>query len=166
MGPVTPGSPQSDKAPLNLPQLAPQGDATTILAVAPNIQQMNSGEPPATPLRVDVAIKCSVDVFYFSVPYDLSFVLVEPAPQAISKETFGSRWSSASDAQKMATRGTLQSQVSPDQLKQRLRTYYTLFVAQQEDERVAYMYFASCTCNNIYICCEIGLQRNAPGVQL
>lgn len=55
-----------------------QGESRTcMILVVPNMQA--SQDPPGNPLTIDVAIKCSLDIWYFKMFFDLSAVLVADA---------------------------------------------------------------------------------------
>ena len=57
---------------LNVPVILPGGSEETVVDMVPN--QLLSDKPG--PLVLQVALKCSLDVFYFTVPFELSVALV------------------------------------------------------------------------------------------
>jgi len=153
-------APASD---LQLPELAPNGGvANTTLVIVPN--SLNSGAPPSMPLYLEVAVKTSVDVFYFSVGYDLSAVLANDG--AVSQDIFRDIWGRVPPEQKARTVGQLSQRVNPEQVIGRMRQYFCYFVAQREAQDSVYMYFSAMTINRLEVYMELGLQRDGTGVQL
>mmetsp|Transcript_64637 Transcript_64637/g.116295 ORF Transcript_64637/g.116295 Transcript_64637/m.116295 type:complete len:943 (-) Transcript_64637:47-2875(-) len=150
-------------APLQMPEVQPNGGtAQTLLVLAPN--QLLSGAAPASPLHLEVAIKTNVDVFYFSVGYDLSAVLVEGGP--VAKEAFQQTWQSLSQDRKTMCRGQFGQKVTPEMVVERLRQYYCYTVVQTQGQDMEIIYFSSATANQLTVFAELSLQRSGPGVQL
>merc|ERR1740120_297479 len=77
-------------AALQVPDLAPGSTAEVAVPIAAGA--LSSGTAPANPLFLQVAIKNSLDVFYFNVPFDLSVVLVKNADA--NRDRFTQLWQS------------------------------------------------------------------------
>lgn len=150
-------------ADVQLPELAPNGgNANTMLQIVPN--SLNSGTPPSMPLYLEVAVKTNLDIFYFSVGYDLSAVLAADGP--VGQDVFRDIWGRVPQEQKARTVGNLTSRVSPQQIAGRMKQYFCYMVAQREDASGAYMFFSAMTINRLEVYMELGLQRDGTGVQL
>lgn len=145
-------------------ELSPNGGlAQTTIPLNPNV--LNSGQPPTQPLVLQCAIRCSVDIFYFNVPYELSVVLMGTEPA--SKEMFGEAWKRISEArQAVTTVGQAQQIVPPERALEVFRMYRIHHVARREGNDSVHLYFSTCTVNRLAVFCELGLQQSAPGVQL
>jgi AP-1 complex subunit beta-1 len=52
--------------------------------------RLNSGTPPGEQLTIQIAVRTSIDIFYFVVPFDLHVVLVKPA--GIDRSNFAGSW--------------------------------------------------------------------------
>jgi AP-1 complex subunit beta-1 len=153
----------SNTADLSLPELAPNGGtANTVLPIAPN--SANSGTPPPNPLYLEVALKTNIDVFYFSLGFDLSAVLNDSGP--VSQDSFRDIWGRLPPDKKVRTVGQLSQPVTPEMLKSRMRQYFCYFVVQREAQDGLYMYFSCSTSNRFQVYAEISLQPNGPGIQL
>merc|ERR1719265_2787419 len=153
----------ANAAELSLPELAPNGGtAKTVLNLAPN--QANSGTPPSHPLILEIAMKTSLDIFYFNIPFDLSAILQDSGP--VSQDSFRDVWGRLAPERKARTVGQLSQPVTPEMLIGKLRQHWVFHVAQREAPDCLYLYFSCCTSNRFQIYCEFGLQKNGPGIQL
>jgi AP-1 complex subunit beta-1 len=120
----------------------------------------SSGTPdssvPSVPLLIQIAVKCSLDVFYFQCPCMFSVVLVESG--RLSKEDFKSVWSSTEGEFSHSIQNINASHKAPDDLQRRLELNNVFFIAgrlNESNENV--MYFSSKSCNNVTVLCEIRL---------
>lgn len=150
-------------AELQVADIAPGGTASTTLLIAPNKTNV-SGSAPSNPLYLEVALKTSLDVFFFNVGFDLSAVLADSGP--VSQDTFKGTWERIPPDQKMKSVGQLAQRVTPDMLKARMKQYFCYFIIGREDATTEYAYFCATTSNNFQIFCEIGLQKQGPLLQL
>lgn len=156
-------------APLQLPEVAPGGGtASTTVVLTPN--QINSNTPPTNPPVLQVAVKCSLDVFIFLVPFDLSAVLLERAQDAeeqeAQKEEFKQVWQRVGEQRQAVCVGQTQMHVTAEQVVARMRQYLCYSVARREVNQVDFLYFSAKTSNQLSVFCELALQQNANGVKL
>jgi len=151
-------------SPLQLGEIAPNGNARTTLPIVPN--QLTSGSPPSPPLYLEVAIRNSVDVFYFSVGYDLSVVLVDREP--MPTEIFGQRWGLIPQDQKLRCIGEWPANFVPsqEQLIHRMRQFHVGCVTIQENPGSQLLYFSAVTINNLTVMCELALAQSSNSLQL
>jgi len=150
---------------LQLPEVAPNGGtAQTLLNMAPNSQSQLSGQPPANPLYLEVAIKTNLDIFYLSIGYDLSAVLMDGGP--VAQAAFQQTWQQVPAEKKARVLGQFGQGITPEMLIPRMRQYYVYFVTQMASPSADVLYFSASTTNRITIFCELSLQRGATGVQL
>eukprot|EP00929_Paragymnodinium_shiwhaense_P078935 TRINITY_DN4096_c1_g1_i1.p1 TRINITY_DN4096_c1_g1~~TRINITY_DN4096_c1_g1_i1.p1 ORF type:complete len:921 (+),score=259.62 TRINITY_DN4096_c1_g1_i1:125-2887(+) len=153
--------------PLQLGDAGPGGgQSQTTLILEPN--RAPSNQPPSNPLYVEVALKANMagaapEVWYFSVPYDLSCVLEPcgPAPQ----DRFQQFWQSVPPEGKTRAMGQLSAPVSMDQIKDRCKQYFLYTVHQTSRQDADTLYLSALTINKIAIYCELMVQRGGPGVQ-
>merc|ERR1719272_1245859 len=75
-------------AALACPDLAPGQSTEVSLAMTPGTLLSNTA--PTNPLFLQIAIKNSLDIFYFNVPFDLSAVMVEGG--GVAKDLFTQVW--------------------------------------------------------------------------
>ncbi|OEH73925.1 beta adaptin protein [Cyclospora cayetanensis] len=144
--------------PLTLPVLAPGTSADTVLTVLPN--QLNSNSPPTSPLFIQVAVKCSLDIFYFSVSYSLAEVLEERGP--IHKELFRQHWQALGEAKQGSTTRQLAKPLSPQDATSLLKQQRVFLVAQRATDTYDAIYFSAVTTNNLLVLLELSMQRGSP----
>lgn len=149
-------------APLNLPTIAPGAAAETTLPVVPN--QLNSNTPPTLPLVLQMAVKCSLDIFYFSVPYSVSDVLEDRGP--IHKELFRQQWQALGEAKQAAFMGMAQRPLGAQETTRLLKPKRVNLVAQRAAESYDALYYSAVTTNNLLVLLEISLQKGAQGVKV
>jgi len=150
---------------LQLPEVAPNGGtAQTLLNIVPNSQSQLSGQPPANPLYLEVAIKTNLDIFYLSIGYDLSAVLMDGGP--VAQAAFQQTWQQVPAEKKARVLGQFGQGITPEMLIPRMRQYYVYFVTQLAGPAADALHFSATTTNKITIFCELSLQRGATGVQL
>ncbi|KAL8448607.1 hypothetical protein Emag_003922 [Eimeria magna] len=149
-------------APLSLSTIAPgaAGDAT--LPVVPN--QLNSNTPPTLPLTLQMAVKCSLDIFYFSVPYSVAEVLEDRGP--IHKELFRQHWQALGEAKQAVFMGAAQQPLNTHDATQLLKVRRVNLVAQRAADTYDVLYYSAVTTNNLLVLLELSLQRGAQGVKV
>ncbi|CAE7833423.1 BETAC-AD [Symbiodinium sp. CCMP2592] len=145
--------------PLQMEQVAPNGTAKALLPLTPNKLQ---GTPPALPLYLEVAIKSSVDIFYFNVPYDLSAVLMDSGP--VPKDDFQRVWQNQS-VQKAMSQGAFAQRVTPEMAAARLQQYFCYVVVKTQGQEADSLYISCTTTNKLTVYCELSLQKGGPGVR-
>ena len=133
--------------------LGPRSSAMDIGVLAPNatvdtkvyldVNKLNSGAPPSDQqLSVQVAVRTSLDIFYFVVPFDLHVVL-EKGKAGIDANNFLASW----EALKASERSVLVKPCPVDRLRPRLY--------QGGLSHVANDWFAGITCNRLVVLCQI-----------
>jgi len=145
--------------PLQIEQVPPNGTAKALLPLSPNKLQ---GTQPALPLYLEVAIKTSVDIFYFNVPYDLSAVLMDNGP--VPKDDFQRIWQNQSVSKAMC-QGAFAQRVTPEMVASRMQQYFCYVVAKTQGPQVDSLYVSCTTTNKITVYCELSLQKGGPGVR-
>ncbi|CAE7938510.1 Ap1b1 [Symbiodinium necroappetens] len=143
----------------DLLEVAPNGTAKALLPLTPNKLQ---GTPPALPLYLEVAIKSSVDIFYFNVPYDLSAVLMDSGP--VPKDDFQRVWQNQS-VQKAMSQGVFAQRVMPEMVAARLQQYFCYVVVKTQGQEADSLYISCTTSNKLTVFCELSLQKGGPGVR-
>ncbi|KAL8432892.1 hypothetical protein ACSSS7_004295 [Eimeria intestinalis] len=149
-------------APLSLPTIASGATAEASLPVVPN--QLNSNTPPTLPLTLQIAVKCSLDIFYFSVPYSVAEVLEDRGP--IHKELFRQHWQALGEAKQAAFMGAAQQPLNTQDATQLLKLCRVNLVAQRAADTYDALYFSAVTTNNLLVLLELSLQKGAQGVKL
>jgi len=148
--------------PLQVREVAPNGGTEkTMLTLVPN--QLLSGAPPTLPLFLEVAIKTNVDVFYLSVGYDLSAVLVDSG--LVAKDAFQRTWQGAPQDKKAMCQGAFSARVTADMVISRMQQYFCFLVARTEGPDMDILYFSCSTMNKLTIFSELSLLRSGPGVR-
>ena len=74
---------------LTVPNIQPGTCFETNITLIPN--QLVSDKPAAHPLFLQVALKCSLDVYYFNVPFELPSILTSSGPR-VQVEEFDNIW--------------------------------------------------------------------------
>ncbi|KAL8440621.1 hypothetical protein Efla_003289 [Eimeria flavescens] len=149
-------------APLNVPPIDPGATADTTLPVVPN--QLNSNIPPVLPLALQMAVRCSLDIFYFSVPYSVAEVLDDRAP--INKEVFRQQWQALGEAKQGVFMGMARRALSTQETTRLLKGQRVSLVAQRAADSYDALYYSAATSNNLLVLLEISLQKGAQGVKI
>eukprot|EP00440_Ansanella_granifera_P042706 gb/GFBE01046302.1/.p1 GENE.gb/GFBE01046302.1/~~gb/GFBE01046302.1/.p1 ORF type:complete len:897 (+),score=258.83 gb/GFBE01046302.1/:1-2691(+) len=146
------------KEQLACPEIAPGSSAEVSLAMAPG--QLNSGTPPQLPSTLQVAIKTSLDIFYFHVPLDLSAVLVESG--ALSREDFTPIWQRVGEAGQKVSMVNLSRPMDAEAVKSQLALDNVHYVAQRAVDAGVLIYTSCRTTNDCVVLSEITV---SPGSQ-
>eukprot|EP00434_Breviolum_minutum_P003273 symbB.v1.2.002881.t1/scaffold153.1/size296260/3 len=137
-----------------------QANASAEVSVAMAAGQLLSNTPPSSPLLLQVAIKTSLDIFYFHVPFDLSAVLVENA--ALSRDDFTPIWQRVGEAGQKVAMISMDRPMDVEAVKSRMANDNISYVAQRqlEDGSVA-LYTSSQTSNNCTILAEVTVNNSS-----
>eukprot|EP00746_Dinoflagellata_sp_MGD_P007537 gnl/MRDRNA2_/MRDRNA2_114934_c0_seq1.p1 gnl/MRDRNA2_/MRDRNA2_114934_c0~~gnl/MRDRNA2_/MRDRNA2_114934_c0_seq1.p1 ORF type:complete len:910 (+),score=206.89 gnl/MRDRNA2_/MRDRNA2_114934_c0_seq1:124-2853(+) len=154
-------------APLQVPDCAPGGRVEAMLPLMPN--QLMNGQPPSNPLFLQAAVKCSVDIFYFNIPFELSVLFVEEAN--VDREAFRAAWQRIGEERQISIMATSSRQLSAEggetsPIAQQLKGENMYYVAGRSGEGFNCVYIACKTTNNLAIFSEITLQTSGPQVKL
>jgi len=147
---------------LQVPDLMPGSSADVVLMMNPNANLSNT--PPTNPLALQVAVKNSLDIFYFNVPFDLSAVF---NPEPVAKEVFTQVWQRVGEGSQVAVKGQIPSQMTADGLRNLLQTDSIGYVAQRvvEDDKT-FMYVAATCTNNVVLLAEILLLKGSTSIEV
>ncbi|CEL96292.1 unnamed protein product [Vitrella brassicaformis CCMP3155] len=148
--------------PLQVQDLAPGQTATASLPVTPN--QLLSNNPPAVPLILQVAVKTSLDVFYFNVPVDFGVLLVED--DSTDKDTFKDLWARIGEAKQVSVMAMAPQPLPSAQCIQTLAAVNIKLVAQRAADTFDSLYFSCTTTNRLVVLAEISLQKSGNGVKV
>jgi len=149
--------------PLACPDLAPGQSTEVSLAMTPG--NLLSNTAPTNPLFLQIAIKNSLDIFYFNVPFDLPSVLIENG--GVPKDTFTQVWQRVGEGKQHQVTGSAASALTPDGVKNALTTDNVTYVAQRViDDDTTFVYLSATTTNNCVILAEVSLNRRNTTVEL
>ena len=148
---------------LILPDLQPSASKYTKVSISPTGQADSSS--PAVPLLIQIAVKCSLDVFYFQCPCMFSVVLTEAG--RLSKEEFKSVWSGSEGEFSHSIQNIHTSHSNPDEMQRRLENNNVFFIAGRLNENGEnVMYFSSRSSNAVTILCEIRLVAGSSSCKI
>mmetsp|Transcript_78628 Transcript_78628/g.163432 ORF Transcript_78628/g.163432 Transcript_78628/m.163432 type:complete len:890 (-) Transcript_78628:222-2891(-) len=147
---------------LVVPDIAPGASAEASIPMAPG--QLLSGTQPTNPLFLQVAIKNSLDIFYFNVPVDLAVLLVEGA--ALTRDQFTQVWQRVGDAQQSTISVSLSSSMDAETVKRFLAFDNVHYVAQRQVDGATLMYMSATTCNNCTITAEVSVPLGGGQVKI
>ncbi|CAK9016767.1 Beta-adaptin-like protein C (At-bC-Ad) (At-betaC-Ad) (AP complex subunit beta-C) (Adaptor protein complex AP subunit beta-C) (Beta-adaptin C) (Clathrin assembly protein complex beta large chain C) [Durusdinium trenchii] len=140
------------KEALVCPDILPGSSADVCVPMAAG--QLPSNTPPASPLLLQVAIKTSLDIFYFHVQFDLSTVLLEDA--ALSRDEFTPIWQRVGEGGQKVTMINLDRPLDAETLKGRLQAENICYVAQRQlDDGSVLLYTSAQTVNNCSVLSEV-----------
>jgi len=149
---------------LQVPDVACGSAAETVLPMIVGAPQLVSGTNPTNPLVLQVAIKNSMDVFYFNVQFDLPVVLTE-AP-ALGKDAFRAAWQRVGDAAQSTTTANADSRMSVDQVKARLAFDNIQYVADRQQDGATMLYMSCTTANNIVVMAEVTVGGSGSAIKV
>ncbi|CAE8595305.1 unnamed protein product, partial [Polarella glacialis] len=116
------------KEQLVVPELAPGASAEVVLPMQPG--QLMSNTPPTNPLFLQVAIKNSLDIFYFNIAFELSVVLVESGN--LTRDQFTPVWQRVGEAGQKITMINMERVFDAEAVKSRLALDNVHYVAQRQ----------------------------------
>lgn len=149
---------------LQVPDIMPGSAADSTLIMQPN--QLLSNTAPTNPLFLQVAIKNSLDIFYFNVPFDLPVALSE-AP-ALGRDQFSEIWQRVGEGRQHSIDLNAVGSLSVDSVRSRLALDNVQYVAQRQspDGNLTYMYTSATTTNNCAILAEVWVSNQNSIVKL
>ncbi|KEP61546.1 UNVERIFIED_CONTAM: beta adaptin protein, putative [Hammondia hammondi] len=149
-------------ATLQVADLLPGQSAETTVPVLPG--QLMSNAAPEQPLSLQVAVKTNLDIFCFTVPFDLSVVLQENS--SADKDVFRQRWQAIGEARQSSLMASAPSSQSPQAVTKQMQAANISLVAQRSADTFDALYFSATTTNNLVVLAEVSLQRNGNAVKL
>jgi len=148
---------------LAVPDIAPGSAAEASLPMSAGLLQ--SGTQPTNPLFLQVAIKNSLDIFYFNVPFDLPVVLRE-AP-ALGRDEFMQLWQKVGDARQSTTSVNCPVRLNADHVKARLAFDNIQFVAQRQVDPSTLLLYVSCsTVNQVVVTAEVAVNSSSSTLKV
>jgi len=149
-------------AQLMVPDIAPGSTAEVSLLMLAG--QLLSKTAPTNPLFLQVAVKNSLDIFYFNVPFDLSVVLMEGG--ALGRDQFTQLWQRCESKQHQ-TVATVDRPLTADVARARLARENIHYVAsRQVDDQTTLLYTSSTTANNCPILAEVSVSATSPSIKI
>eukprot|EP00929_Paragymnodinium_shiwhaense_P078930 TRINITY_DN4096_c0_g1_i1.p1 TRINITY_DN4096_c0_g1~~TRINITY_DN4096_c0_g1_i1.p1 ORF type:complete len:911 (+),score=296.56 TRINITY_DN4096_c0_g1_i1:80-2812(+) len=145
-----------------VPEVPNGGSTETSLPLAPGT--LLSGQPPTNPLFLQVAVKTNIDIFYFTVPFELPVVLTENA--SIDRDSFTQVWQAVGDQGQITFSGHLASPLDEEAIKARLAQDNIHFVARRIEGDATMLFFAAATTNNVVLTCEVAVRSGATPVRV
>jgi AP-1 complex subunit beta-1 len=126
---------------------------------------LSNNQAPTNPLFLQVAIKNSLDIFYFNVPFDLTCVLVEGP--GVGKEQFSSIWQGVGEAGQTAFVGNMERPLDDEAVRTRMALDNVNYVAKRNvDDQTTLAYFAATTTNNLVVCAEASLRNGSNNIKV
>lgn len=136
---------------LVVPDLAPGASSDAMLPMQPGTLLSNAA--PTNPLFLQIAIKNTLDVFYFTVNYELPTVLVEGAP--IGRDAFTLVWQRVGEARQHVIAGIVDRPLTSDAVRNKLAGDNINYVAQRQVDDETLVYIGATTVNSIVILTEV-----------
>ncbi|EUD68402.1 hypothetical protein C922_01424 [Plasmodium inui San Antonio 1] len=133
-----------------------------LILLVPNM--LNSNTPPSTPLFLQVAIRTSIDIFYFNVPYDIFIVFVENFN--MEKDIFKKKWQLIEDSKESILMASSPMVITSDILIKRMKIFNISLIARRNVNNMELYYFACLTTNNLVILSEVAIQLEKKVVKL
>lgn len=148
--------------PMQVPDIAPGTSAETALAMSAGV--LSSGTAPTNPLFLQIAIKNSLDVFYFNVPFDLSAVLLE---NGLTQEQFTQIWQGVGEARQHSSVVQIERPLNAEDARGRLAQDNIHFVGQGKVDDSTTLLYLSATCsNNCQITAEVSVNSSNTGLKI
>lgn len=140
-----------------------QGDTKELtFTLVPNV--LISNTPPNTPLFLQVAIRTNIDIFYFTVPYDIFVVFVEDF--TMEKEIFRKKWQIIEPSKESVLMAVSPLSINSEMLINRMKIFNISLVAKKTVNDMEMFYFACLTTNNLVILSEVTLQPETNKIKL
>eukprot|EP00927_Polykrikos_kofoidii_P013220 TRINITY_DN1574_c0_g1_i2.p1 TRINITY_DN1574_c0_g1~~TRINITY_DN1574_c0_g1_i2.p1 ORF type:complete len:906 (-),score=163.92 TRINITY_DN1574_c0_g1_i2:227-2944(-) len=150
-------------SPLAVPDMAPGASADVSLPMAPGL--LANGQAPTNPLFLQAAVKNSLDIFYFNVPFDLNAVLVEAS--GFDRDQFTQIWQSVGEGRQQSWSGNFEKPLTDEALRSKLASDNVQYVAKRNvDDNTTLVYFAATTTNNLVVCTEISVRSGSTIAKL
>eukprot|EP00928_Gymnodinium_smaydae_P070777 TRINITY_DN54548_c0_g1_i1.p1 TRINITY_DN54548_c0_g1~~TRINITY_DN54548_c0_g1_i1.p1 ORF type:complete len:917 (-),score=185.79 TRINITY_DN54548_c0_g1_i1:76-2430(-) len=143
-------------AALSVADISPGGTAEVSLPMQVGV--LNNNQPPANTLFLQVAVKNSLDVFYFNVPFDISCVLTEGP--ALTRDQFSGVWQGVGEGRQHTTEGHTDRALSEDDVRQQLQGINVHYVAKRGVDASTHVYVAATTSMQNVLTAELVLRGN------
>lgn len=147
---------------LVVPDIAPGSSADAQVSMVPG--QLSSGTPPTNPLFLQIAIKTSLDIFYFNAPFDLASVLTENS--GLTRDQFTSVWQRVGDGGQNTTTISTDARLDAEAVKSRLASDNVHYVAQRQVDDYVMLYMSATATNGCVVTAEVSVGANSDGVKV
>eukprot|EP00919_Chromeraceae_sp_WS-2016_P037731 GHVR01090104.1.p1 GENE.GHVR01090104.1~~GHVR01090104.1.p1 ORF type:complete len:900 (-),score=178.13 GHVR01090104.1:53-2752(-) len=137
------------------------GDADILLSPGAIL----SGTPATIPMGLQIAVKCSLDVFYFTCAYDFGCVL-KGNISAVDKDTFKQTWTKLGDTKQLSLMATAGAPLPSASVVHSLGAVGVNLVAQRTADTFESLYLSCQTVTDEQLFAEISVQRNGNGVKV
>lgn len=149
--------------PLILPDLQQGASKYTKIPISTNGTPDQS--TPAVPILVQIAVKCSLDVFYFQTPCMFSVVLSENG--RLSKEDFKSLWSNTDGEFCHSIQNIHNSHKQAESLQKRMENNNVFFIAGRlNDSGENVLYFSAKSTNGVVVLSEVRLVAGSASCKI
>merc|ERR1712232_793156 len=144
--------------------IAPGSTADLTLPMQPGV--LSNAQPPSNPVFLQVAIKNTLDVFYFNIPYELPIALMDGP--GLDRDRFSAVWQGVGEGRQSASEGSAASPLNDEVVKQRLAMDNIFYVAKRNvDNNTTHIYLAATTvATNWVIAAELSLRAGSPSTRL
>lgn len=149
---------------LILPDLNPGSSKNTKISITTAGQPDNSA--PTVPILLQIAVKCSLDIFYFQTPCMYTVLLAENGK--LSKEEFKNLWSNSTEGEFCHTISNMHNDYkSHEDVQKRLENNNVFLIAGRQNETGEnVMYYSSKSVNGFIVMCEIRIPSPMAGVKV
>ncbi|CAJ1378128.1 unnamed protein product [Effrenium voratum] len=145
------------------PEIMSGSSAEVAVVMTPG--QLMSNTPPTNPLLLQVAIKTSLDIFYFHVQFDLSAVLVESG--ALTRDDFTPIWQRVGEAGQKVAMISMARPMDAEAVKAQLAADNVHYVAQRQvDDGSVLLYTSSQTPNNCTVLSEVAVSPGSSSLKV
>ena len=148
---------------LILPDLNPGASKYTKISISTLGVPDNS--TPTVPLLIQMAVKCSLDVYYFQTPCMYSVLLIESGK--LSKEEFKSLWTNGTEGEFSHSLQAIHSayKTSEDVQKRLENNNISLIAGRQNDTGDHVMYYSTKSTNNCTVLCELRIPNPITSIK-
>lgn len=147
------------------PDINPGSTVEAKLPMQPGTPNLLSNTAPTNPLFLQIAIKNSLDIFYFNVPFELPAVLLENS--TVGKDAFTSVWQRVGEGRQHVISGTMPSAMNAEDIRKKLEIDNITYVAQRRvDDDTTCVYVSGTTTNNCVLLTELTINRNSMTLRL
>jgi len=148
---------------MQVPDIMPGSSAESVLLMSAGT--LSSGTAPTNPLFLQVAVKNSLDIFYFNVPFYLPTVLTESG--ALSREQFTQIWQTVGEARQSTTTVNVERPLTAEEARSRLAFDNINFVGQgQVDESTVLLYTSATASNGSQITAEVTVSSRSTSLKI
>jgi vesicle coat complex subunit len=146
-----------EPTPLVLAQLSANGKEKLMLNCIISTENLNSEEPPSCPFKIQTALACSLDTFYFEIPCLLHILLSSTSP--LAKDKFKEFWQGFQHDRGSELVNLKAHVKNVEGMKLALEDIGVRYIAHttKKDTQQTMLYFSSSTVNNIPLLVEIAL---------